>query len=806
MKTTNKDTVLALAMVSASVLNFEVLLTRYVALAHWHHLTVVIISIALLGFGIAGSVAALLTNVIESYYRPLVSVASIALVFSFPVAQILADRVPFNMLALPWSPVQYAYLLLYALCWLTPFLLAAFYISLTFMRWPNVIPRLYGADLLGAAFGAMLALFLLEQDRFSLALLLSPLLAWLAVLLTVKNRWLVFITGLTLLTFLAVSELDRLPKVNSFKEYSVRINEADARLVFRRDTGHSRLTVLASSGQHASPGQSMDSHFTAIPQWQLFEDGDGAIPLLLEADTKQGRALLTQSLLASPFQLLQDGADVLLLGTNPSWNSWTAYWHKANTITLLDPNENISTALNVLNTQTKTQRGAIIPHMTQLYLTLPRRFVAGTSDTFDLILASVGSNPVGNTAEKINFMMTQQGLTQLVNRLTENGILAIGNHISPVPKDNLRVLNTVITLLRQKGLDPQAHLAILRDWRTLMILVSARPLSPEQIARLSAWSHRWRFDLVALPGLTLEQSNRYHIRNDISYFDLAQRLTGKGRKEFVEQYMFDISPSTDNKPFLYHSLRWTKFKARKFEALKFEALQQSLSQHWPLLVGWGYLLSLASLILLSLVAFIFILLPLTFHRNFNKAPLSKKLPLLYFLGLGIGFMFIEIALLQQASLLLDSATSTFATILSAVLIGSGLGSVLLGNIAISARRLLAYMAGYALCFFGAFSMVNLFFEASLGWSEFYRMFAVFLIVTCLALPLGMLLPYGIRRLTDHQPHLIAWCWGINGFASVFGTLLAPLIALEIGFVGLLSLAMACYFVAGMANLVFERRC
>jgi len=47
----------------------------------------------------------------------------------------------------------------------------------------------------------------------------------------------------------------------------------------------------------------------------------------------------------------------------------------------------------------------------------------------------------------------------------------------------------------------------------------------------------------------------------------------------------------------------------------------------------------------------------------------------------------------------------------------------------------------------------------------------------------------------HERNLLAWAWGVNGVASVIGSILAAGLALETGFTGLAWLAIACYVVA-----------
>jgi len=793
----------SLALVSAAVLNFEVLLTRHIAIEHWHHLTTVVIAIALLGFGVAGSVAMLLSKSIVSHYRGFLIMCTLALVLSFPISQMLASLIPLNMLALPWFGQQFFYLLLYALCWLPPFFLAGLYIIVSFMRWPTTIAKLYGADLIGAALGAAFALLMLELDQFAFGMLLSPLLAILALMLLLSriNAKIAILALIIVSIFvLLFSGQQLLPatQVNAFKELSIRQNQIDARLLWQRDSAQSRLSILSSSGQHASPGLSLNSDYAALPQWQLFIDGGQATPLLLSAGQETSKAVFSQSIYAAPYQLLGHQADVLLLAADPSWNTWTAYWQQANSITLIDRHKHLLPLLAAVDTMTEENSNQkvskIIPEQVRIVNLHPRRFIETTTKHFDLILASIGSDPVGSAAFSTNYLMTLQGLRSAFAQLKPNGILAISNIMASLPRDNLRVINTVITLLRQKQLTPRQHLVVIRDWRTLLLLVSKQPINPKKAEQLYLWSQQWRFDLAALPGLTREQTNRYHRKSGILYFDLIAALTDATSEaksaDLTNQYAFDISPSTDNKPYLFHSFRWPSLAQ----------LIEDLPKRWPLLVGWGYILSLASLGVIAPVALFFIMLPLYINRQSGELEHHKLRPLVYFSCLGFGFMAIEIALLQQTVLLLDSLTGALATVLSAVLVGSGMGSILFGAKTISPPRLMLLISSYGVALFSCFLAFDSLFQATLAWPLLARTALLFLLITLLTIPLGLLLPYGLRRLPADQPMLLAWCWAINGFASVTGVLVAPIVAMEFGLNILLALALCCYFLAGWVNL------
>jgi len=224
-----------------------------------------------------------------------------------------------------------------------------------------------------------------------------------------------------------------------------------------------------------------------------------------------------------------------------------------------------------------------------------------------------------------------------------------------------------------------------------------------------------------------------------------------------------------------------------------------------LILGWGYLLTLASLVLVIPLAIVFIFAPLKLvyaKQHFDKVPLAV---LGYFTCIGIGFMSIEIALLERVYLLLDSRTITLATVLSAMLIGSGLGSVALGQRKWTANKILLLVATFSFPLLYLFFWFEQVFEATSLWLWPSRLLFAFCMILAISVPLGVFMPHGLRQLASQQSMLIAWCWGINGFASVFGVLLAPLIALEIGLSGLLLTGLSCYVFAALLFKHYEAK-
>jgi hypothetical protein len=86
----------------------------------------------------------------------------------------------------------------------------------------------------------------------------------------------------------------------------------------------------------------------------------------------------------------------------------------------------------------------------------------------------------------------------------------------------------------------------------------------------------------------------------------------------------------------------------------------------------------------------------------------------------------------------------------------------------------------------------------LGWPLPGRIALAFILLAPLGLLLGTFMPRGIAqiaKLGDHDGEYVAWSWAINGFASVTGSVLATICAMQFGFQVVLFIALSFYLVA-----------
>ena len=271
-------------LVSASAIGYEILLMRMLSIVQWHHFAWMIISLALLGYGISGTVIALGRQRFESRFEQAIALAALLQSVSMIFCLALAQRVPFNALEVLWDPFQFLYLAELYLLFMPPFFFAAVCIGLSFTARPGFAGRIYFADLLGAGLGAAVVigmLFLLQPQRAVLGLAAIPLAASLLIRppgSMRRNRGLVLAQITWLLALLYALPEDRIGlRISEFKGLSQALEVIDARVVAERSGPLGMLTVVDSPRvpfRHA-PGLSLQTRRLPPDQLAVFTDGDG---------------------------------------------------------------------------------------------------------------------------------------------------------------------------------------------------------------------------------------------------------------------------------------------------------------------------------------------------------------------------------------------------------------------------------------------------------------------------------------------------------------------------------------------------
>jgi spermidine synthase len=779
---------LAVGMLSATALAYEVLLTRLFAIVHWHHLAATIISLALLGYGASGTFLSLFRHQLVPRFAPAFVANAVLFSLSLLGCFALARRIALDPLALAWEVEPFLRLAAIFTVMAVPFFAVANCIGLALWRFRTEVPRIYAADLLGAGTGALAVvavLLLLHPTRLLWLLAALGLVA--AAIGARQLGWqrapLPLLAAGAALAAGAFSAGPVAPA--AYKDLAQAQNVVGAEVVAEA-SGPLGVATLVRNDQvptrHA-PGLSLLPRALPPAQQALFVDGDAA-GVVVQFDGRRPPAYLRDQTSAMPYAVLE-APRVLVLEAGGGAGVLQALAHGARQV---DAVELHSAVIDLLRSEARTFSGELYGRSdVRVHLAEARAFLAHHAETFDLIQMTASADAAGLGAQREVFAHTVEAYAQALQRLTPAGVLAVSGATRAPPRLALRLLATASAALQQRGVEaPAQHIAMLRGWQYFTLLVSRAPLSDAAVAALRDFARQRAFDLVWLPGMQRAEANRSHRLAEPYFHDGARALLGPGRERFIADYPFQIAPATDDRPYAYRFVR-----AASIPDWWGEAGGSGLGQ-----LDWGYVLAAATLLLALVIGAVLILLPLALAgRSRRDAPNGWRWRTpLYFGLIGIAFLFVEITYIQRFQLFLGHPLYAVALVLAGFLVFAGLGSRFSARWANGqAWRGLAWAIGIILA---VILLYVAWLPQLLARLELLpaavRAAAGLALIAPLAFAMGMPFPLGLSRLTAEAPQLLPWAWGVNGCASVVSAVATPLLAMEVGFSGVLLVAALLY--------------
>lgn len=793
---------LAIALLSAAALAYQLLLMHWLAIAHWHAFAAMIISLALLGHGASGSLLSLCRDWARTRFDMLFPACALLFASSAVLALWLARAIPFNGLELAWNPRQLLWLGALYLVLALPFLFAAAGFGLAFARHGRSIPALYGADLAGAGLGALAAIalqFLPVEHGLLLAAAAGPLAAALAMP-SRRARWVAVLLAAVPILLLPLRPLA--PAANEYKGLSRALLLPEARILAERHSPYGRLTVIESPRvplRHA-PGLSLLHTGEPPPQLGLFTDGDGLSPITRRDPDAGDTQWLAHMLSALPHRL-QRPSSVLVLGAGGGLEVLQALALGAARVDAveLDPQR---LAL-VRETFDDFAGGLYRDPRVRPHAADPRTYARASEAHYDLIVLAGGESfaaaGAGARAAAEQYGLTVEALRDYHARLAPEGLLAIARWSKQPPRDELKLFAAALAALRAEGMaDPGTRLALIHHWDTSLLLLRRAPFDSDTAARLQALATDLGFDTAHLPNVDTAGDAPFHDDDQAWLHDGTRALLSPQADRWLRDYKFALAPATDDRPYFGDFFRW-----------------RSLPELWRLREeGSAVLLDSATLVLigallqalpLSLLLILLPLLALPRSADTASAAFSRTRAGGYFLALGLGFMLIEIATLSRLTLLVGHPLLAAAVGLGGFLLFAGAGSLtaqrLLARTTDATREAgLAHGARWAVLAIGlglAWQLATfaLGHHHGAGWPVSARALLGLLGIAPLAFAMGMPFPLGLARLAHTAPAFVPWAWGINGCASVLAAIGAVLLSMAIGLRATLLLALGLYALA-----------
>jgi len=786
---------IAIGLLSACVLAYEVLLTRLLSIVLWHHFAYMIISAAMLGYGASGTALTLLKEKITPHFGAVYVSAAVALALLMPAAHLLTQQMPFNPLELLWDNTQPARLFAVYLLMMLPFFCGGLGIGLVFAHFGKQASRIYAFDILGAgagSLGVIGVLFLVPPHRVLTALTaLALLAAAIAVAeLKVRPKWLMeLFAGLAVLAAVA---LPGMPVHSSaYKDLSQILNIAGARVVEERSSPLGQITVVDNTRVplRDAPGMSLNATMEPPPQLGVFVDGNGPSALTRFDGRLAPLSYLDQLTSALPYHVLAAhqarSPRVLVLGAGSGSDVLQALYHGSAAVDAVELDRNVT---GLVQQRFKDYAGNLYEQPgVQVYAAEARGFVNTSDQRYDLIqvalLDSFGTASAGLYGLSENYLYTVEALQAYLSRLTPDGMLAVTRWLTLPPRDALKLFATAVAALERSGVpNPSSRLVMIRGWKTVTLLVKNSAFTANEIAALKEFSRTRSFDLAWYPGMRADEANRYNLLAQPSFFEGAVALLGPQRQDFIDQYKFHIEPATDDRPHFFRFFKWNS-AAEIF----------GLREHGGMpLLDWSYPLLVATLVQAFAASVLLIVAPLALsrcRRILPGAPVS-----LYFLAIGFAFMFMEIAFIQKFVLFLAHPLYAVAVVLCAFLVFAAAGSWLAGRWQAENKVTLAVIAMGILALAYLAILPGLF-QALIHLPDAAKIIISVALIAPLAMCMGVPFPTAMMRLAGAAEEAIPWAWAINGFASVVGAVLATLLAIHLGFAAVILLAVLIYGLA-----------
>ncbi len=733
--------------VSAALLAFEILLLRVFAVQHFHHFAYAVIAIAMLGGGAAGTLLVLLRAAVSGRERRLALGAAAAFAALLVAGPAVARVLPFEPTALVWSARAWLDLALVTLVLATPFFAGTAAVILAVLADPPRTPALYGASLAGSAAGAALA----------------------PALLALAPPWRP-----------PVSPYKALPQVEAFAG-AVRTDERWGPLGW--------VVAVRAPAFHYAPGLSLAFRGALPPQSALFVDGELAGATTAWRGEAAGVEFLDWTPAASAYRVATPRR-VLVLGAGGGLDVLGALNHGAGRVVAVELDRNVvAVARRQLDAASDVYGDARVT----LEIGDARAFLERSDERFDVILLSpgeaFGSAAAGLKALGEDYLATVEAVRAALRHLAPRGVFAVTRWVRAPPRDDVRMALTVAAALRGTGdAAPGGRVAVLRNWSASTVLVRPDGFGEAERSALRAFAASRLLDVDWLGGEPPPDVPVFNRQARAAARDAARAAAASPAEAaaFAASYAFDVRPATDDRPYASHFLRLRTL--RRLLALGGPA--------WLPFAEWGYVAVLATLLVGAAAGTLAMLGPAALlARRARGAGASAATVACYFGAIGLGYLAVEMAFIQQFQRLLGHPVLAVSAALAGFLACSGAGSLWSARWAPGWRA--PALAGLLL------GLAALAVPQAVSAAQSLPLLARAAVGAALLAPpaivMGFPFPGGLRTLAAGRPGLVAWAWAANGFASVVAASAATAVAVEAGWRWVLAGGALCYAVAAAAS-------
>jgi hypothetical protein len=397
-----------------------------------------------------------------------------------------------------------------------------------------------------------------------------------------------------------------------------------------------------------------------------------------------------------------------------------------------------------------------------------RSYLSRSGDHFDTLQMSLidtwAATGAGAFTLTENGLYTREGWRVFLHVLAPTGVFSVSRWYEPNAfSETTRLLSLGVASLIDLGVnDPREHMVLATSGHIATLMVSPSPFTAADSAALQAAADRYGFAIRVSP---------WREADDESFRRIAHATTMPGLMAATAHPDLDFSPPSDSRPFFFNMLKPRAFWHR-----------QSLAVGG---VANGNLLATSTLFVLLAVVAVLIAAIVGGPLALMGRPVMPRgtfgAALAYFACIGVGFMCIQIPLLQRLSVYLGHPTYTFSIVLFTMILSAGLGSVWSDRIDVWKSRVLrALPVGIAALILLDAVLMPIVLDGTLAFGLAGRTMVAVAFVAPLACVIGCCFPIGMRLVRGHSESVTAWMWGVNGAAGVLASIVAVMISMWLG--------------------------
>lgn len=792
--------VLAVGLISAAALSYQILLLRLVAIIHWDYLASMLIALALLGYGASGAFLSRCRAVLLPMFGSMFTVNAVLFGVGTLACFRIAEAIPLNPLDLP-SLRAWGQAMLIAVTLMPPFFFASNCIGLGFQRYPGGISGIYSADLLGAGLGAIAVVVLLfvlfphkALNLVGFAGIAAAVLGYMAT--GPQPRWVASVSVLAVaLLALLTGAGTGAPKPGDHKPLSQLLQVPGTELIKERSSPLGLLSVVRSRTvplRHAR-GLSLNSRSVIPEQLAVFIDGEKMDVINRWDGAPESAAFLDEVQSALPYHLIAPEPRVLVVNAGGGTGVLQALAHGAQRVDALELNPQL---IHLARRVYGGYAGHLYDHpRLELHFADARAYVGATASRYTLIqspppegfvMPRPGIHAVGGS-----YRHTREALTEYLAHLEPEGLIAISHRVRQPPRDAVMLFATAVAALQaNRSPAPERRLAWVRDGLFGTLLIKNGDFTDRDIGRVLSFCAERSFDIAYLPG---PREPGMHARPEAGRDSLgtaAAALLGLEATPSPRNDRFDIAPPSDDRPYFSRFFGWSR--PADSGPPENTGIRSPADPDYPVLI--------AALVQALALSALLILAPLPALMRGDSADADRprrRRAAVYFGCIGLAFVIVEIMLVETLTLYLAHPLYAIPIVLAGFLLCVGVGSRFACRIPRRSARGRAVLAALALMLLLAahLTLVPGLLRNTLPFPGAAKLTVVLSCVGPVAAIMGLLFPLGMVRLTYRDSALLPWGYTIYSCAAVVGAVLTPLLSIHFGRTVTVSFAMLLY---GMA--------